>query len=299
MSVLKTVFFSSSDFTIPMIEELSTNKNYQLLGVVTQPDWTNHGKIYQNPIATYCIKNSIRLFQPYKLNKELEAFKVFFENVDLGVVASYGQIISQDILNVPKLGMINWHPSLLPLYRGPSPLQTSLLNGDVTGGLTWIRMDKGMDSGDIIKSFPVNYKDNNFTQLIKEFGLLGQTTIVKATNLFIENKTTPQNSSEATYTTILTKSSGYIPDPKLKTTEELTSMFKAFSSFPKVTVNTEKYGDVKILDLDQFDSNDLKIEEEDTNFYFYKGRIYLKCKNGILKINEMQLPSGRKIKSIK
>jgi methionyl-tRNA formyltransferase len=299
MKQLKTVFFSSSDFTIPMIEELMTNSMFELVGVVTQPDWQNHGKLYQNPIATFCLKHGIRLFQPFKLNKEFDNFIKFFPDIDLGVVASYGQIISQSILDIPTQGMINWHPSLLPKYRGPSPLQTSLLNGDTDGGLTWIKMDKGMDSGEIITSYSMEYKGKNFSQLILEFGRLGSKTIGEVVNLYLTIKTTPQLHDKATYTTIISKSSGLVSDPKKTTPQDLTNMFNAYSTFPKLSINTEKYGVVKILELEQFDSKDLKIEEEDNDFYHFKGRLYLKCKNGLLKINEIQLPTGRKIKSIK
>ncbi len=296
---MKTVFFSSSPFTLPILEELLVNPKFELIGVVTQPDWEQRGKMYSNPIASYCNKNKIRLFQPFKLNKEVENFKLFFQDFDLGVVASYGQIINSEILNFPKKGMINWHPSLLPLYRGPTPLQFSIANGDKSGGLTWIKMDKGMDSGDIIKSYNLEYNNENFNELINKFGKLGAKTVEEVVTQYETAILTPQDHELATFTKLLTKTSGFVEYPQKTSSNDLFAIYNAYYTFPKLVIPTTRFGEVKILDMEIFDSNDLKIEEEDSDFYYYKGKMYLKCLDGVLKINEIQLSNGRKVKSTK
>jgi methionyl-tRNA formyltransferase len=296
---LKVVFFSSSEFCLPILKHLINSTKYELLGVITQPDWENRGRIFKNPVAKFAENNKIRLFQPFKLRKNLIEFIDFFPDVELGIVASYGQILSEEILNIPKLGMINWHPSLLPLYRGPTPLQTSLYNGDLNGGLTWIKMNKGMDSGELIKQYPQMYNDNTFTQLISIFGELGATTIDDVIELYLLNKYTPQKENIATFTKMLTKEMSFIENHSKKTILEFYNHFKAFDYFPKTTIKTEKYGLIKILSASKMNLIEIKIEEEDQDFYYYKGKFYLKLKDGILGIEELQLSSGRRIKSSK
>ena len=297
IKILKTVFFSSSSFTLPILEELIASPTVELVGVVTQPDWENRGKLYKNPISKYCDDNKIRTFKSTKLSNESELFFAEFPDIDLGVVASYGQIIKKDILNHPKLGMINWHPSLLPLYRGPTPLQSSILNQDTAGGLTWIKMDTGMDSGDILNQYPIDYNDLTFSELIIKLGVLGARTLDEVLKLLIERKTIPQDSSKATFTKMLTKDSGLIENSSKLSLGKIYSTFKALDAFPKLTLNTKTYGLIKILSANPIFSNEISIDSEDEEFYYSKGKIYLKCLDGLIQINEFQLQNGRKMKS--
>jgi methionyl-tRNA formyltransferase len=301
MIPLKIIFFSSSSFCIPILDAIINNSDYELVGVVTQPDWENRGKLYKNPIAKYLEKNSIKLFQPIKINLALDEFKKTFPDVDLGVVASYGQIISSDILDHPKLGMINWHPSLLPLYRGPTPLQTSLLNGDTKGGLTWIKMDKGMDSGDIILQFKMEYNNSKFSTLINALGELGGMTIEEVITFYQANKDNlkQQNNELATTTKMIKKEDSNITDVKQLTNVELLNHFRAYDAFPKTKIVTSKYGEIKLLDIDVWANSTIKIDEEDQDFYYAGGKIILKTKDGAMLIKELQLDSGRIIKSSK
>jgi methionyl-tRNA formyltransferase len=293
----KIVFFSSSDFCLPILQEILNSKQVELIGVVTQPDWTNRGKIYSNPIAFFCKQNKIQLFQPLKLNNSYEELKTTFAPFDLGVVASYGQIISSQILTLPKLGMINWHPSDLPKYRGPTPIQTSLLNGESSGCLSWIVMDSGMDSGPIISKFELDYNNSNFEGVANAYGCLGgQTVINTITKIINSENTTPQDSTTATYTKMVTKSESVIIPTELKN-NEIINHIKAYSRFPKTKIITSKYGEIKLIKVSSIHKENIKIEEEDDEFYFYKGAILLKTKDGILLVEELQLANGRSVKS--
>jgi methionyl-tRNA formyltransferase len=294
---IRIVFFSSSDFCIPILDHIITNPLYELTGVVTQPDWENRGIIYKNPVSKYIENKNIKIFQPFKLNKSYDDFIKIFPEFDLGIVASYGQIINNQILNHPKLGMINWHPSLLPKYRGPTPLQSSILNNDQNGGLTWIKMSSGMDSGPIIKQYPIEYENHTFTILINIIGKKGAETLDEIINLYLSNRTYDQEDSSATYTKMLNKEMSYLNDHHQLTSEAIFTHFKAFSQFPKTIINTKRFGMVKLLDLELFNLLTIKIDEEDEDFFYSTGKILLKTKNGALKVNELQLPTGRKIKS--
>jgi methionyl-tRNA formyltransferase len=301
MLPLKIIFFSSSAFCIPIIDAILINPNYELIGVVTQPDWTNRGKIYKNPIAKYLENKSIKLFQPVKINLSYDELLKTFPDVDLGVVASYGQIISTQVLEHPKHGMINWHPSLLPLYRGPTPLQTSLLNGDKNGGLTWIKMDKGMDSGDIIKQYKVEYHGATFSQLINSIGELGGKTIDEVITQYIENPSSlkKQNHEQQTSTKMIKKDDALITNVKELTNNELLQHFRAFDAFPKTKITTIRFGEIKLLDIDIWTNSTIKIDEEDQDFYYAGGKIILKTKDGAILVKELQLETGRVIKSSK
>jgi methionyl-tRNA formyltransferase len=301
MTPLKIIFFSSSAFCIPILDAIINNPEYELIGVVTQPDWTNRGKLYKNPIAKYLEKYSVKLFQPTKINQSIEEFKTIFQVFDLGVVASYGQIINSDILNHPKLGMINWHPSLLPLYRGPTPLQTSLLNGDSNGGLTWIKMDKGMDSGDIISQIKMEYNNQPFSKLINALGELGGMTIEEVITSYKSNinNLQKQNHELATATKMIKKEDALIADVHQVSNIELLNHFRAFDAFPKTKIVTSKFGEIKLLDIDIWTNSTIKIDEEDQDFYYAGGKIILKTKDGAMLIKELQLDTGRVIKSSK
>jgi methionyl-tRNA formyltransferase len=301
MLPLKVIFFSSSSFCIPIIDAIIANSELELVGVVTQPDWTNRGKVYKNPISKYLEKKDIKLFQPIKINQSIDYFKKEFPTVDLGIVASYGQIISTQVLDHPKLGMINWHPSLLPKYRGPTPLQTSILNGDLNGGLTWIKMDKGMDSGDIIKQYNIEYKNKKFSELITELGLLGGKTIDEVIKLYIQNinSLTVQDHTQLSTTKMIKKEDAMLNDIHNITSLQLMNHYRAFDAFPKTKIATTKFGVIKLLDIEIWDKSQLTIDEEDEDFYYAGGKIILKTQDGAVLVRELQLESGRIIKSSK
>jgi methionyl-tRNA formyltransferase len=301
MLPLKVIFFSSSSFCIPIIDAIIANSELELVGVVTQPDWTNRGKVYKNPISKYLEKKDIKLFQPIKINQSIDYFKKEFPTIDLGIVASYGQIISTQVLVHPKLGMINWHPSLLPKYRGPTPLQTSILNGDLNGGLTWIKMDKGMDSGDIIKQYNIEYKNKKFSELITELGLLGGKTIDEVIKLYIQNinSLTVQDHTQLSTTKMIKKEDAMLNEVHNITSLQLMNHYRAFDAFPKTKIATTKFGVIKLLDIEIWDKSQLTIDEEDEDFYYAGGKIILKTQDGAVLVRELQLESGRIIKSSK
>lgn len=146
---MKIIFFGTSDFSLSILKGLIDLKQ-DIVAVVSQPDKINgrNKKIILSPIKNYCVQNGIPLFQFANLNKEGEETLKNFEP-DLFVTASYGQLIKQNILDIPKFGTLNVHPSLLPKYRGATPIQTAVMNGDEITGVTLMKTDIGMDSGDI------------------------------------------------------------------------------------------------------------------------------------------------------
>jgi methionyl-tRNA formyltransferase len=298
--MLKIIFFSSSSFCLPILEHMLASKDvYEVLGVVTQPNWENHGKTYYNPVAKFVLDLKskgldIPLFQPNRINKELEAFYEFAGDFDMAVVASFGQIIGKSILDYPKYGCINWHPSLLPKYRGATPMQSAILNGDAKTGLSWIEMGVGMDSGKILLQEDVTLENKGFGMLSIEMGVLGAKIVDRAV---VEQKLgngQAQDEKEVVLCKMLSKEDGLI-DPKILDSDYVHRHVLAYEQFPKTRVKTVVYGEIKILSASPYQGEVLKSDSEDRDFYYYKGKAYLKTKKGLLEVHQIQLENGRKV----
>ena len=148
---MKLVFMGAPDFSAGILEAL-IRAGYEIGGVVTQPDRPKGRKKEPAmcPAKECAVKHAIPVYQPEKLSDGIAADPVLAWDPDLIVVAAYGQIIPDTILNAPKYGCLNVHTSLLPAYRGASPIQQVILDGCETTGVTVMRMDSGLDTGDII-----------------------------------------------------------------------------------------------------------------------------------------------------
>ncbi len=156
---------------------------------------------------------------------------------DLGVVAAYGRILTKDELNAPKFGCINVHPSLLPKYRGPSPIQQAILNGDKITGISIIKMDKEIDHGPIIYQDTLELSDiDNFDILSKKMFLLAAEILLQIIEDFVSGKITPQpqDHSKAVYCEKLTRESGYFDINNPPNPEALDKMIRAYYPWPGV-----------------------------------------------------------------
>ncbi len=156
---------------------------------------------------------------------------------DLAVVAAYGKILTKEELNTPKYGCINIHPSLLPKYRGPSPIQQALLNGDKISGISIMKIDEEVDHGPIIYQEELELSDqDNFDTLSKKMFLRAAEVLPKIISDFIEGKITakPQNDSQASYCPKLTRDSGYFDINSPPSPGILDRMIRAYCPWPGV-----------------------------------------------------------------
>ncbi|MBI2019400.1 hypothetical protein HYS95_01885 [Candidatus Daviesbacteria bacterium] len=156
---------------------------------------------------------------------------------DLGVVAAYGKILKKEELSAPKFGFINVHPSLLPKYRGPSPIQQAILNGDKTSGISIIRMDKEVDHGPILYQEPLELSDSdNFDTLSKKMFRQSAEILPQIIKDFTEGKikAKEQNHQQATFCPILTRESGYFDINTPPLPETLDKMIRAYYPWPGV-----------------------------------------------------------------
>ncbi|MFA7077388.1 MAG: methionyl-tRNA formyltransferase, partial [Syntrophomonas sp.] len=150
------VFMGTSEFAVPSLAKL-IDSPYQILGVVTQPDRPRGRgrKIVFSPIKELALQHGLEVFQPERIKDEAAIDMLRNWETDVIVVASYGQILPVEVLDLPRLGCINVHASLLPHYRGAAPIQRAIMAGDKTSGVTTMFMNEGLDTGDIILQKPV------------------------------------------------------------------------------------------------------------------------------------------------
>lgn len=209
----------------------------RVVGVVTNPDKPvgRKQKLVQTPVADVAQHKGIKILKPEKIGD-----KIFQENLlsvkpDFFIVASYGKIIPQSVLDIPKSGAINVHPSLLPKYRGPSPIITPLLNGDEQTGVTIMLMDDKMDHGPLLASttLDISHTENNQTLSIKLSQISGP-LLLKTIGQYLAGTLTPQpqDHDQATFTKMIKKEDGYFeidspPSPKI-----LDRMIRAYYPWP-------------------------------------------------------------------
>ncbi|MBU5464878.1 methionyl-tRNA formyltransferase [Anaerotignum sp. MSJ-24] len=199
---MRVIFMGTPDFAVPTLEALI--EKHEVLAVVTQPDKPKgRGKKMVFPVVKEkALEHNITVYQPQKV-KTPEFVEILKEyQPDIMVVVAFGQILSEEILNIPKYGCINVHGSILPQYRGAAPIQWSIINGEEFGGVTTMYMAKGLDSGDMILKAKEKIKpDDTYGSLYDRLSVIGADLLIKTLDL-IENgevKRIPQNDDEATF----------------------------------------------------------------------------------------------------
>ena len=211
---MKILFLGTSEFAAKPLQILLEHR-FNIPTVITQPDkLAGRGKkITISPVKKLAKEKNLEILQPENINTDETASIISEKKFDVGIVISYGQIINKNIFNIPKYGILNLHPSLLPIYRGPSPIQTALLNNDKTTGVTVIKISEKMDAGPILMQEKINInKDDNYFSLHDKLSQQGGYLLVKVLeNMKTNNITlTEQNEELATYCRLITKNDGFI-----------------------------------------------------------------------------------------
>ena len=231
---MKIIFAGTSTFSIPALETL-LNSSHSICAVYTQPDRpAGRGKkLTSSLVKDFALTNNLALYQPITL-KDLDAQKMLIGlDADVLVNVAYGLLLPEPILNGTKFGCVNIHPSLLPKWRGASPIQRSILTGDTTTGVTIMKMDKGLDTGDIYKQLTLTIDPSDTSEtLSKKTAELGAKLLLEVLNE-IENgtaKTISQDHNQSTYANKLSKDEGEIDWHK--SAEEIERMIRAFNPWP-------------------------------------------------------------------
>ena len=199
---MKVIFFGTPNFAVPALKTLIDN-GYNISAVFTG----------QGPIKNLADKYSIKVLQPTSLKKDDQVFEEF-KNLkpDICIIAAYGKIIPQKFLDIPHYGFINIHPSLLPKYRGPSPIQTAILNGDKKTGVAIMLVDAEVDHGSILalQEFPIT--NFQFSKLQDELAKLGAKLLIETLPKYLSGKVNlkEQNHDQATFTKMFKREDGRI-----------------------------------------------------------------------------------------
>ncbi|NJO79967.1 MAG: methionyl-tRNA formyltransferase [Cyanobacteria bacterium RM1_2_2] len=208
---MKLVFFGTPQFAVPSLERLLGHPGLDVLAVVTQPDKRRGrgNELSPSPVKTVAVEKNVPVWQPRRIKKDAETLeKLRLAEADAFVVVAYGQLLSQEILDMPRLGCVNGHGSILPKYRGAAPIQWCLYHGEPETGITTMLMDAGMDTGAMLlkATTPIALLDNAFD--------LATTLANLTANLLVETllgleagtiEPIPQDNQQATYAPLIQK----------------------------------------------------------------------------------------------
>ena len=294
---MKVVFMGTPDFAQKSLEALY-NAGHEILAVVTNIDKPKGRgmKLVESPVKEYAKSKNLTIFQPEKVRKNIE----FIEQIkklepDVICVVAYGKILPSEILEIPKLGCINVHASLLPKYRGAAPIQWAVLNGDKTTGVTTMYMDVGMDTGDMILKQEVEIGENETTgELWDRLSIIGADLLVKTLKQ-IEKGTAPRikQSDDFTMAPMLNKEISKI-DWQEKTAKQIKNLVRGLNpimgAYSYLNGKKIKFWKVEVEeDTNSNQENGTVIKAND------KDGLYIKAKDGVLKIIEIQGENAKRM----
>ena len=238
-SVIRIIFFGTSEFAVLALETL-IKEGYEIIAVITNPDEPVGRKkvLTPPPVKVAAQKLGLKVLQPEKLrgnNEFLKLLTTHYSLLTLGIVAAYGKIIPAEIINLPRLGILNIHPSLLPKYRGPTPIQSTILNGEKETGITIIKIDKEVDHGPII-GFKVQGIESSekYEELETKLAKSGAELLIKILPDYLTGKVklVEQDHSQATFTKKFTREDARINWNKAA--EEIDRQIRALNPEPGV-----------------------------------------------------------------
>jgi len=291
---IRIVFMGSPDFALPSLSALATAPNYQLVGVVTQPDRASgRGReLKAPPVKTLALELNIPVMQPEKLRAPEAMDQLRAWNPDLIVVAAFGQILKKDVLDLPRQGCINVHASLLPRWRGAAPINAAILHGDEETGVTIMQMDVGLDTGPMLACKAIRIKpDDTAGSVIQALSTLGADLLVETLPDYLSGKLTPQPQPAQgdTYAPMLKKEDGLLNFTRPAI--ELERRVRAMNPWPSAWF--EWNGNLlKVLRASTVVSGDKSLVSGSR--FTVEGRPAVQSAEGALVLDEVQ-PSGKKV----
>lgn len=289
------MFMGTMDFAVPILEGLANQ--FDVCLVVTQPDrpFGRKKEIKPSAVKQKAIKLGISVFQPEKIKTEYQ--EILECKPDLIVVAAYGQMIPDIVLNYPRLRCINVHASLLPKYRGGAPMQRAIMNGDVTTGVSVMYMEQKMDSGPILAQKKVFIHDiDDVASLEKKLAVKGRDLLLKTLPLVFENKIIPQKQdlNEVTFAYNILPA-----EEKIDFNQSARRIFNHVRAFhPKPLCYAVIDGlKLKILKIEDIDSNLYMNKENGEIVFSSREKVYIKAEKGLVSLKKVQL-QGKNVMDI-
>lgn len=212
---MKVVFFGSADFACPSLRALAEHPSFDIVGVVTQPDRPRgrSGKLAPTPIKILALDFHCKVLQPTSLQSPPFLSQLRYLRPEVNVVVAYGKILPRAALDTPRLGSLNVHGSLLPKYRGAAPIQRAIMEGCPETGVTIMRMDEGLDTGDILLQQSTHIRDSDTVATLHDrLAAMGASLVVDALRLLAQEKADfrPQPEGEATHAPKITRDDEWV-----------------------------------------------------------------------------------------
>jgi len=253
MKPFSVIFCGTPEFAVPSLEALIKDSNYSVDLVITQPDKPVGRKLELTPppVKTYAQKHDIEVLQPKNINDDFSAIES--TKPDFLVTVAYGQIVAQSLLDLPNIKAVNIHPSLLPHWRGASPIQNAILAGDKETGVTLLEMTEELDAGPILAQETISIEDRE-TALTLHDKLAQVSAQLLIKKLKEPLNPTPQNESEASYCQKLTREDGNI-DSTSMTAQEIDRTVRALVPWPGVRINISG-NELKLIETSLEETND-------------------------------------------
>ena len=294
---MKIVFMGTPDFAEKSLEAVY-NAGHEILAVVTNPDRPKGRgmKMVASPVKEFAVSNDLKIYQPEKVRKNVE----FIEEIkalepDVICVVAYGKILPKEILEIPKLGCINVHGSLLPKYRGAAPIQWAVINGEKVTGVTTMYMDVGMDTGDmILKEETEIAPDETTGELWDRLAKIGADLLVKTLEQ-IKNKTAPRipQGEDFSMAPMLDKEMSKI-DWESKTAQEIKNLVRGLNpimgTYSYLNGKKIKIWKVDVVEANSEDTKNGTVLKSDS-----KDGLYIKAKAGVIKVLEIQGENAKRM----
>lgn len=289
---MKIVFLGTPDFAVPSLRALAQSA-HEIVGVITQPDRPrDRGRQSAPPVKTEAQALGLPVYQFEKIRAQgVDTLRALAP--DLMVTCAYGQIISQEILDVPPKGVINVHASLLPKYRGASPIQWAVIDGEKETGITIMRTSLGVDCGDVLLQRRVAIMHGETAgELFERLSVIGAQTLIEAIGLIErgEDQYEPQDDASATHCRMLTKEDG-----KLNFTRDaqsLAHLIDGLNPWPSAYCYLQK----KLFKIWKAEAvGDLAPDLTPATLFVKDGALYVKCKDGALRLIEVQAEGKKRM----
>lgn len=297
MNPLKIIFAGTPDFAVPALQALC-DKRYEVVGVLTQPDRpSGRGlKLHPSPMKLKANELGIPVYQPSELKSNASYESLAAIDFNVMIVAAYGLIIPQSILDLPSFGCFNIHASLLPRWRGAAPIHRAILMGDEVTGVTIMRVIQKLDAGDMIKKTEIQISEKDTTeQLTKILAASGAHLMTEVMDELMSKgslQSIAQDEASVTYAEKVTKEESTInwQDTSLVIARKI----RAFNSFP---VAQTEYREVVCKIWDAEISLETSQEAKVGQIIKLDEFIHVKCGKGVLSVKELQMPGGKRLQS--
>ena len=297
---MKIVFMGTPDFSLKPLKSL-VEAGHDVSLVLTREDKKrNRGELSPTPVKELAQELNIPVLTPSKMKDEALIERLKSENADFFVVVAYGKILPKEILDIPKLGCINIHASLLPEYRGAAPIQWSIIDGKKKTGITTMLMDEGLDTGDILKQYELPIADDETGgSLFDKLAILGGEAIADTIANFKSITPTPQGEATTEYAKMISKQMGEIDFNKSAT--EIERLIRGMNPWPSAYTKYEgkvlKIWGAKVCE-NISELPNINLSENYGKIYSFNKDIFIICNNSVLKVLSLQL-EGKKRMSAK